>query len=81
MPATVTNEQVEKVVYDALESFGAEPADIERDAEFKQLDVDSLDLAEMSQIVNEEFGVKLTSDDVREIRTVGDAIDLVVARA
>ena len=81
MPATVTNEQVEKVVYDALESFGAEPDAISRDAEFKQLDVDSLDLAEMSQIVNEEFGVKLTSDDVREIRTVGDAIDLVVARA
>jgi acyl carrier protein len=80
-PTTVSNEQVEKVVYDALESFGAEPSAISRDAEFKALDVDSLDLAEMSQIVNEEFGVKLTSDDVREIRTVGDAIDIVVARA
>jgi acyl carrier protein len=81
MPATATAEQIEKVVYDALESFGAEPGDIDRDAEFKTLDVDSLDLAEMSQIVNEEFGVKLTSDDVRDIKTVGQAIDLVVARA
>ena len=81
MPATVTPEQVEKTIFDALESFGAEPDAISREAEFKELDVDSLDLAEMSQIVNEEFGVKLTSDDVRQIRTVGDAIDLVVARA
>jgi acyl carrier protein len=81
MPATITAEQVEKVVYDALESFGAEPDAISRDAEFKTLDVDSLDLAEMSQIVNEDFGVKLTSDDVRDIKTVGQAIDLVVAKA
>jgi acyl carrier protein len=81
MPATVTPEQVEKVVFESLESFGAEPDAIGRDAELAALDVDSLDLAEMSQICQEEFGVKLTSDDVRDIKTAGQAIDLVVARA
>ena len=41
----------------------------------------SLDLAELSQIVDEAFGVTLKGDDVANIKTVGDAIDLIVARA
>ncbi len=47
---------------------------ITRDAELEELDIDSLDLAELSQIIEEQFGVELTGSDVAEIRTVGDAI-------
>ncbi len=72
---------IEKVVFDALETFGAEKDAITRDATFEQIDVDSLDLAELSQIVDEQFGVTLKSSDVERLRTVGDAIDLIVARA
>lgn len=81
MATTVTPEHVEQVVCDALASFGPERADVHRDANLAELDVDSLDLAELSQIVDDEFGVRLASADVKQIRTVGDAIDLVVARA
>ena len=42
---------VEKVVSEALPQFGVEPDDITRDATFEDLDVDSLDLAELSQII------------------------------
>ena len=52
-----------------------------REATFEDLDVDSLDLAELSQIIEDEFGVQLKGDDVGKIKTVGDAIDLVVSRA
>ena len=34
-----------------------------------------------SQIIEDEFGVQLKGDDVGKIKTVGDAIDLVVSRA
>ena len=34
-----------------------------------------------AQIVEDEFGVELDGDDVKDVRTVGDVIDLVVARA
>jgi acyl carrier protein len=73
--------KVEKTVYDALETFGAEPPAISREATFAELDVDSLDLAELSQIVEEEFGVQLKGNDVANIKTVGDAIDLILSRA
>ena len=72
---------IESVVFSALEEFGAEKADISRDATFEVLDVDSLDLAELSQIIEDEYGVQLKGDDVAKIKTVGDAVDLVVSRA
>jgi acyl carrier protein len=56
-------------------------SDITRDATFEDLDVDSLDLAELSQIIEDEYGVRLKGDDIGKIKTVGDAIDLVVSRA
>ncbi|HYM59035.1 MAG TPA: acyl carrier protein [Solirubrobacteraceae bacterium] len=81
MPSTITPEAVETTVKDALVQFGPEPDQIKREATFEELDVDSLDLAELSQIIEDEYGVKLQGDDVGKIKTVGDAIDLVVNRA
>ena len=80
MATTVTPEAVEKTITDALPQFGVEPSEITRDATFEDLDVDSLDLAELSQIIEDEYGVQLKGDDVGKIKTVGDAIDLVVSR-
>ena len=81
MATTITPEAVEKTVYDALPQFGVEESEITRESTFEELDVDSLDLAELSQIIEDEHGVQLKGDDVAKIKTVGDAVDLVVSRA
>ena len=51
MSTAVTTEQIEQVVTESLVTFGADPAQITPDATFEALDIDSLDLAELSQIV------------------------------
>jgi acyl carrier protein len=80
--ATATDvTQVEETVKKALETFGAEPTAIRREATFEELDVDSLDLAELSQIVEDEYGVKFNSSDVENLKTVGDAVDFIVAKS
>ena len=56
MSTAVTTEQVEKVVIESLATFGADPDQITPEATFEALDIDSLDLAELSQIVHEQFG-------------------------
>jgi acyl carrier protein len=81
MSTAVTEEQIEKVVFDSLQSFGTEPEHITREATFEALGVDSLDLAELSQIVHEHFGVDLKGSDVAEVKTVDDAVKLIAARA
>lgn len=80
MPTAVTPEAVERVIFDGVAEIGAD-GEITRDAQFEDLDLDSLDLVELAQIVEDEFGVELDGDAVKDVKTVGDVIDLVVARA
>jgi acyl carrier protein len=80
MSTAVTTEQVEKVVSESLATFGADPDQITPDATFEALDIDSLDLAELSQIVHERFGVELKGSDVAEVKTVDDAVQLIASR-
>ena len=78
---SITAEQVEQLVTETLAETGADADAITRDATWEDLDVDSLDLAELSQVVEERFGVAIKGDDAETMKTVGDAVDSVVARA
>jgi acyl carrier protein len=77
----VSSESVEKTIYDGLVELGTERDALSREATLEDLDVDSLDLVELAQIVEDEYGVELKGDDVKDVKTVGDVIDLVVAKA
>jgi acyl carrier protein len=81
MTTAVTPELVEQQVFAALQEMGSDPAELSRQVTFEDLDVDSLDLVELAQVVEDEFGVVLEGDDVKDLRNVGEAIDLVVSRA
>src|SRR5690348_4356165 len=79
--SAITNQQVEARVVEALASFGPDASQITRDATFEELDIDSLDLVELAQIVEDEYGVVLKGEDMKDLKTVGDSIDLIVSRA
>ena len=79
--ATVTAEQVEGRVVETLASFGPDADQITRESTFEELDIDSLDLVELAQIVEDEYGVVLKGEDMKGLETVGDAIDLIAGRA
>jgi len=81
MATAVTAENVEKVIFDGLVELGTERDQLAREATLEDLDVDSLDLVELAQIVEDEFGVELRGDDVKDVKTVGQVIDLVVSKA
>jgi acyl carrier protein len=80
MAATATREEIEGRVFEALEEFGAESDAITPDAEFESLDVDSLDLVELAQIVEDDYGVQLKGEDMEGVKTVRQAVDLVVSK-
>ena len=81
MAATVTKEQIQELVTEALVELGADRDEIKPEAEFEALELDSLDLVELAQIVEEEWGVEITAQDMEGLTTVGQAIDLVAAKA
>jgi acyl carrier protein len=81
MATAVTADNVEKAIYDGMVELGTERDELSREATLEDLDVDSLDLVELAQIVEDEFGVELRGDDVKDVKTVGEVIDLVVSKA
>ena len=81
MTTQVSSENVEKTIYDGLVELGTERDDLSREATLESLDIDSLDLVELAQIVEDEYGVELKGDDVKDVKTVGEVIDLVVSKA
>ncbi len=80
MPRTQSKEQIEQRITEALVEFGEEEENISRGARFDDLDVDSLDLVELAQIIEDEYGVEVADSDLDKLVSVGDAVDLVSAR-
>lgn len=78
--STTAPDAIETTVMESLKTFGAKPDDITRDATWEELDVDSLDLTELAQVVEDQHGVKMEGDDMKDIKTVGDAIDFITAK-
>ena len=81
MPTAVTKDQITERVIEALVSFGAERDEVTLDAEFEAIDIDSLDLVELAQVMEDEYEVRISEEDMNDLKTVGQAIDLIAARA
>ena len=80
MPETKTKDQIETRVIDALVEFGEERENVSLDARLEDLEVDSLDLVELAQIVEDEYGIEIKDSDLDEVETVRDVVDLIAAR-
>jgi acyl carrier protein len=51
------------------------------DARFKEdLDADSLELVEVVMALEEKFGIEIQDDEVAGLKTVGEAVDLVLTK-
>ena len=78
--STTNTSAIENTVMESLETFGANRDEITRDATWEELDIDSLDLTELAQVVEDQHGVTMEADDMKNIKTVGDAIDFITAK-
>ena len=60
------------------EVAGVEPTEVTLDKTFiDDLDVDSLSMVEVVVAAEEKFGVKIPDDDVKSLKTVGDAVSYI----
>jgi acyl carrier protein len=77
---TATKDQVTERVISALVEFGEEPENVKPDSRFEDLDIDSLDLVELGQVIEDEYGIEIQDKDMDQIETVQDVVDFVTAR-
>ncbi len=65
----------------AVEVLSVEPDAVVEGARFKEdLDADSLDLVELVMGLEERFDISVPEEDLENVATVGQAIDLVLAK-
>ena len=71
-------EKVKEIIEEQLNLDGVEITEASR---FKEdLEADSLDLFELVMAFEEEFGVEIPSEDLADIKTVGDIMDYMKAK-
>ena len=57
-----------------------DPARVEEDTRFKEdLEADSLDLYSLVQELEDTYGVRMSDEEAARIKTVGQAVDFVLA--
>lgn len=61
-------------------TFGVPAEDVAPDATFEAMGLDSLDVVELTLVIEEELGVKIEDDELEDIRTLQDAVDKVAAK-
>ena len=72
----------EKVTAIVAEKLGVDKAEVAPDAVFiDDLGADSLDLVELIMAMEEEFGFEIADEEAEKLRTVGDVIKFIKARA
>lgn len=61
-----------------VEQLDVDESEVKPEASFTEdLNADSLDLVELIMALEEKFNVKISDDDARNIRTVGNALDYI----
>jgi acyl carrier protein len=74
-------EAFQKFTQNAVEVLAVEPSKITPEASFgDDLGADSLDLVELVMALEETFNIEVAEDELKEIKTVGEAFDLVYAK-
>ncbi|MEV6207156.1 MULTISPECIES: acyl carrier protein [unclassified Kitasatospora] len=78
-----TKDEVLEGLAEIVNEIAGIPAeDVELDKSFTDdLDVDSLSMVEVVVAAEERFDVKIPDDEVKNLKTVGDAVDYILANS
>ncbi|MBQ4509943.1 MAG: acyl carrier protein [Clostridia bacterium] len=72
----------EKLKNILVEELSLNPDDITPDAELaNDLGINSLDLADLVLLCEDEFGIEFSEDDIHKLITVGDVAEYIEANA
>jgi acyl carrier protein len=72
------NEIYQKIVDIIVDAKGIDPDTIHYSSTFQELNVDSLDIAEMSMTLEDEFGITIELEE--GVNTVEDLVNLIMKR-
>jgi acyl carrier protein len=69
-----------ETIREQLKSFEVDPADVKPDVSYDSLGLDSLDMVELSVRIEDAYGIDIEEDDLKDVWTIDNAIDIVLAK-
>jgi acyl carrier protein len=80
MSTSMTRDHARQTMIDAIVEMGPEPESVTPDSTWEELDLDSLDLVEIAQIIEEELGVRIAAEDAKDWERTQDVFDFVYGK-
>ena len=78
MDKTEIEQKVRKVL---AEQFAFDESQVTVESRFSEdLDADSLDMVEATMALEEALGIRIADEEVQEVKTVGEAVDLAASK-
>lgn len=74
----VTQEEVLNKIKEIVPKFGVNPDDVSDSSTLEDLDMDSLDVVEIMQAIEDDLGIRVPDEDLEDLSTIGDAVAAVV---
>ncbi len=81
MSVRYSEREIEARVVDTLVSLGVDRDAIVPEAPLETLDVDSLDVVELAELLHAEMGIEVEARDFVDVQTYGDAMRVILGRA
>jgi len=63
------------------DQLGIEPEEVKMESTFENLNADSLDIVQLVMDIEQEWDMEVPDEAAEAIKTVGDAVDYIVAHA
>lgn len=79
--ATLTRELIEARIVRALAAFDVDTSKLAPEANLEELDIDSLDIVELSQILHDDYDLDIKPQDFQGVETYGEALETVFRKA
>jgi acyl carrier protein len=76
----VSREQILETIREELKGFEVAPESVKPDVAYDTLGLDSLDMVELSVRIEDAYGIDIEEEDLKEVTTIDDAIDVVLAK-
>lgn len=74
----VTQDEVLNKIKEVVPKFGVNPDDVKLESTLEDLDMDSLDVVEIMQAIEDDLKIRVPDEDLEDLSTIGDAVAAVV---
>ena len=64
----------------AVENLDLDPSEIDFDSKISDLDIDSIDLVDFIMVIEDEYSVEFSDEELDEIETLADIVSVIESK-